>query len=147
MKVLLFLLAAVAAAVTAAGAFAAPPATHTGSGAKPATTGPGCKPQVTVVLHGSVTSAPGSAPTLPFALMVNITSANNHGHAFVKASQPFPVSVTSSTKVSRQGDKSLASLQPGDKVTVQARSCKADLAAGATPALTAKMVSAHPASS
>jgi hypothetical protein len=79
---------------------------------------------------------------LPFTLMVNVTSANSHGQAFVKLNQP--VMVTSTTKVSRQGDKSLASLLALDKVTVQARACKADLAGGATPTLTARMVSAHP---
>jgi hypothetical protein len=101
---------------------------------------------VTVVLHGTVATAPGATPVLPFSLMVNVKTANNHGQAFVKATQPVTIIVTSTTKVSRQGAKSLASLLAGDKVTVQARTCKADLAAGATPALTANMVSAHPAS-
>jgi hypothetical protein len=147
MKVKMFVLAVAAAALAASAAVAAPPATHPGNGSKPSTTGPGCKPQIMVVLHGTVATAPGATPALPFSLMVNVKSANSHGHAYVKASQPFAVVVTSTTKVSRQGNKSLSSLLAGDKVTVQARSCKADLAGGATPALTAKMVSAHPARS
>jgi hypothetical protein len=100
-----------------------------------------------VVLHGTVATAPGTTPTLPFSLMLNITSSNKQGKAFVKATQPLPVSVTTTTKLSRQGAASLSSLLAGDKLTVKARTCKADLAAGAAPALTATMVSAHPTSS
>jgi hypothetical protein len=146
MKAKMFLFVVVAAALTASAAFAAPPATNPGNGSKPSTTGAGCKPQVTVVLHGTVATAPGATPVLPFSLTVNVKSANSHGQVFVKATQPVTITVTSTTKISRQGSKSLASLLAGDKVTVQARSCKADLAAGAAPALTARMVSAHPAS-
>jgi hypothetical protein len=144
----LFVLAFGAAVLSASAAVAAPPATHPGSGAKPLTTGPGCKPQIMVVLHGTVATAPGPTPTLPFSLMVNVTSANKHGKAYVDPTkQPVTITVTSSTKVSRQGDKSLASLLANDKVTVHARTCKADLVGGATPGLTATMVSAHPAAS
>ncbi len=41
--------------------------------------------------------------------------------------------------------KTLADLLAGDRVLVQAKVCKADLAQGATPPLTAKRVVAHPA--
>jgi hypothetical protein len=145
LKTLLLVLAA--AALTSSAALAAPPATHPGNGAKPPTTGAGCKPQVTVVLHGALAAAPGTSPTLPFSLMVTVASANRHGHAYVKATQPVAVTVTASTKISREGARSLASLLAGDRVTIDARPCAADLAAGATPALTATMVSAHPAAS
>src|SRR3954451_15237109 len=103
------LLALATAALTASAAFGAPPVTHSdkGKGVKPPTTGTGCKPEVMVVLHGTVATAPGATPTLPFSLMLNISSANHAGAAFAKAAQPLPVSVTLTTKVSRQGAKSL----------------------------------------
>jgi hypothetical protein len=92
-----------------------------------------------VVVHGTVAAAPGAAPTLPFSLMVTAKSANAHGKAFVNPNTPLGITVTSGTRVSREGEQD-------DQVTVQARTCKADLANGARPALTATMVSAHPAS-
>jgi hypothetical protein len=39
--------------------------------------------------------------------------------------------------------KQLSELKPGFRVLIQARVCKADLANGATPALTASKVIAH----
>jgi hypothetical protein len=78
--------------------------------------------------------------------MVTVKSANSLGKAFVNPNTPLGISVTSSTHVSRQGAKTLSSLLQNDKVTIQARTCKADLAKGAKPALTATTVSAHPAS-
>jgi hypothetical protein len=146
MKLKVLVLAVAAAAMTASAAFAAKPATHPGNGSKPPTTGIGCKPHIKVVLHGTVAAAPGSAPTLPFTLMVTVTSANAHGKAFVNPSAPLGIAVTSSTRVSREGSNTLSSLLQNDQVNVQARACKADLANGAKPALTATMVSAHPAS-
>src|SRR5262249_34447079 len=140
-----FLLALTAAALSASAAVAAPPTTHPGKGSKPPTTGVGCKPQIMVVLHGTVATAPGAGPTLPFGLQVRVKSANPHGQAFVKAPQPVTITVTSSTLISREGSSSLSSLLANDQVNVQARVCKADLANSATPALTARMVSAHPA--
>lgn len=56
------------------------------------------------------------------------------------------VTVDEDTKVRRQGKKTLGDLLPGDRVLVQTRACKADLAEGAPPALTASRVVAHPAS-
>jgi hypothetical protein len=47
--------------------------------------------------------------------------------------------------VRRQGKKTLGDLAAGDRELVQARVCKADLAASATPQLTATRVIAHPA--
>jgi hypothetical protein len=134
------------AALTASAAVAAPPASHPGNGpksgdpGKPPTTGTNCKPQITVVLHGTVAVAPGATPVLPFGLQVAVSSANSHGQAFVKATQPVTITVTSSTKIVNQGKSSLSSLLMGDQVTVQARTCKADLASGAAPSLTARMV-------
>jgi hypothetical protein len=145
MRFKVFVLAVAAAAMTSSVALAAKPTSNPGNGSKPATTGARCKPEITVVLHGTVAAAPGSRPVLPFNLMITIKSANSFGKTFVNPSTPLGISVTSSTRVSRQGSKTLSSLLQNDNVTIQARTCKADLANGAKPALTATMVTAHPA--
>src|SRR5579871_3349258 len=144
---IVFVLAAATGALTASAALTAPPAMHPGTGSKPPASGAGCRPQITVVLHGTIATAPSSDPTLPFALMVDVSSANAHGRAFVNTTQPVTATVTSSTRISRQGDHKLADLLAGDLVTLQARTCKTDLSAGATPSLTATMLNAHPAGS
>ena len=54
------------------------------------------------------------------------------------------VTVIGSSKINRQGSKLLSSLLSGDRLLIQARACKADLAIGTTPALTAARVIAHP---
>lgn len=126
------------AGLAVSSALAAPPADK----GKPPASGPGCKPQIMVVLKGTLASTPGASAT---ALSVNVTSGNRWGRAYVKATQPLSVGVNASTKIRRQGGKTLASLQKDDRVLVQARVCKADLKADATPALTARIVVAHPA--
>jgi hypothetical protein len=127
------------AAVTASAALAAPPA---GKG-KPPTTGPGCKPAVAVVLKGTLAANGAAAPS---ALSVTVTGGNRFAAAYKKATQPVSISITSTTKINRQGDHNPADLKSGDRVNIQARSCKADLANNAMPALTATRVSAHAAS-
>jgi hypothetical protein len=147
MKLKIIFLALAAAALTASAAIAAPP---TGKG-KPATTGPGCKPQVAVILTGTVATAPGATPVLPFALSVNVTRANHQGSAYAKLTQPISVTVTTDTKIHRQGAKTLSALLAGDRVTIHARACKADLKSAdpavATATLTATKIDAHPAKS
>jgi hypothetical protein len=149
MKLKMILLALATMALTASVALAKPPATtlhvDPAHATKPPATGPGCKPQVSIVLKGTVAVAPGATPVLPFSLTVNVKHANKQGKAYVKATQPVTVIVTSDTKVNRQDNHSLAAFLAGDRVTVQARACKADLAHGATPALTATRVDAHAA--
>jgi hypothetical protein len=135
LKVLLVGLAATGLVVSSA--VAAPPADK----GKP-TTGPGCKPQVTVVLKGTLAATPGASAT---TLSVNVTKGNWWGRAYVKATQPTPIAVNSDTKVRRQGGKSLGDLLKDDRVLVQARVCKADLKDDAVVALTASKVIAHPA--
>ena len=139
MKSKVLMTALVAAVLGASAAVAAPPP---GKG-KPPATGEGCKPKVTVVLKGTLTATPGISAS---ALSVNVTRANRHGRAYVAAAQPTSVLVDEDTKVRRRGKKTLGDLLSGDRVVVQARTCKADLAAGATPPLTATRVVAHPAS-
>jgi hypothetical protein len=136
MKLKPLLTGIVVAAVAVSSATAAPPA---GKG-KPPTTGPGCKPRITVVLKGTLATTPGANAT---SLSVNVTSANHWGQAYTK--KTVAVGVDSSTMVRRQGAKTLGSLVSGDRVLVQARTCKADLANNATPALMASRVIAHAA--
>lgn len=115
---------------------------------KPPPTGPGCKPQVSVILKGTVHTAPGGAAALPFALLVDVKHSNKLGHAYVTGAQPVTVTVDANTRIGRNNTHGLAALQAmlaGDRVVVQARVCKADLSGGKTPALTAKRVVAHPA--
>jgi hypothetical protein len=133
------------------------------NGKKPPASGLGCRPEVMVILKGTLANAPGATPVLPFALQLKLSSANRFGEAFLVANQPITVTLTSQTKITRQGSKSLASLQSGDRVLIQARACKTDLTpnaattAGTTattttpsaptlPALTAIHIVAHPTS-
>jgi len=126
MKMKLLLVGLVAASLGVSAAVAAPPP---GKG-KPPTTGESCKPKVTVVLKGTLAATPGVSAS---ALSVNVTRANRWGRAYVAASQPTSVGVDAKTKVRRQGMKTLGDLRSGDRVLVQARTCKAELAEGATP--------------
>ena len=132
MKSRVLLVGLTAALLSVSAAVAAPPP---GKG-KPPTTGAGCKPKVTVVLKGLLTGAP---------LSVDVTSANRWGRAYVAGTASTSIVVTADTKVRRQGKKLVTELVVGDRVLVQAKVCKADLAEGAMPALTAVRVVAHPA--
>ena len=115
---------------------------------KPPKTGLGCKPQVTVVLKGTIPTAPGGGATLPFALAITTKHSNRFGQAYVKGTQPVTVQVTDTSKIRRHAAKGLDALRAmlaGDRVLVTARVCAADLANNATPLLTAVRVVAHPA--
>ena len=138
MKIKTFLAGLAIAGLAVSSAVAAPPADK----GKPKTTGLGCKPQITVVLKGTLASTPGASAT---ALSVTVTSGNRWGRAYVKATQPTTVAVNADTKVRRQGAKTLAALLADDRVLVQARVCKEDLKEDKTPGLTAARVIAHPA--
>ena len=137
MKLKALVVAGALALLGASVAIAAPPA---GKG-KPPTTGAGCKPMISVILRGTLAADAGSAPT---ALSVNVTGGN-HFAAVWKNKQGVSVALGASTKVNRQGDTNAADLKSGDRVNIHARSCKADLANSATPALTATRVTAHAA--
>lgn len=146
------------AAVTVSVAVAAPPpgkgkppapgqenggTTATLGKGKPSTTVVACRPRVAIVLKGTLSSAPTVSDT---SIAVNVTSSNHHGASYAKASQPTAILVDSRTVVRRQGKKRLTDLVAGDRVLVQARVCKADLADGGVPQLTATRIVAHPAS-
>ena len=132
MKVRMLLVGLAAVALTASSALAAQPADK---GKKP-TTGAGCKPQVTVVLKGTLKVAP---------LSVDVTSGNRWGRAYVEGTANTLITVNDDTKVRRQGKAEIGDLELGDRVLVQAKVCKAELKDDLTPALTARMVVAHPA--
>jgi hypothetical protein len=138
MKLKFVVVAMLAAMFSVSAAIAAPPE---GKG-KPPATGDGCKPKVTVVLKGTLVSASTDS------LSMNVTRSNRWGRAYVTAGSA-SVTVDEKTKVRGKGMKTvadLAELKAGDRVLVQARACKADLAEAATP-LTAVRVVAHPAKS
>jgi hypothetical protein len=133
MKFRVLLVGIAAAMLSVSAAVAAPP---DGKG-KPPTTGEGCKPRVTVVLKGTLTGAP---------LTVDVTSANRWGRVYVPGTASTSIAVDpNTTKVRRQGKALISDLVVGDRVLVQARVCKADLADDVMPPLTAVRVVAHPA--
>jgi hypothetical protein len=140
------ILAAVAVLVLAVAsvALAGPPegkGKPEGAKGKPAKTGVGCKPAVSVVLKGTLASVPGAGTSFT----MNVTSGNAFGRAYVAAAQPVTIQTTASTKVRRQGAKEASALVVGDWALVQARACKADLANGAVAPLTALRITAKPA--
>ena len=130
MKIKLFLIATVAAAIVVSSAVASPPADK----GKPNSTGPGCRPSIAVILKGTLTGVGNP-------LTVNVTSANHWGKAYLGSGKQ--VATTTDTKVRGQGMKQLSELKSGFRVLIQARVCKADLANGGTPALTASKFIAH----
>jgi hypothetical protein len=140
MKFRMIVVVVAMAAAAGSSALAAPPA---GKG-KPSASGPGCKPAVAVILRGTLATNGAAAP---FTLTLTAKSGNHFAQAYVKANLPVSISVTAQTRINRQGDTNPADLKSNDLAMIQARACKADLANGATPALTAIRVTAHPAAS
>ena len=137
MKIKVFLASLAIAGLAVSSAVAAPP---DGKG-KPRT-GEGCKPQISVVLKGTLASAPSTT-----SLSVNVTGTNRWGRAYKPTAN---VTLDAKTKVRGGGMKSVADLvadlKAGDRVLVQARVCKDDLKdPTAKPALTASKVIGHPA--
>jgi hypothetical protein len=132
-----FVLVGLAALLSVSTAVAAPPSDK----GKSPTTGAGCKPKVTVVLRGTFTSASTTS------LSMSVVGANHWGKAW-KTAGTASVTLDDKTKVRGNGMKSVADLsklKSGDRVLVQARTCKADLASNAMPTLTAVRVVGHPA--
>jgi hypothetical protein len=151
MKFRILVLALVTALVGASVAFAHDNPGNGRPSAKPGkpTTGPNCRPRVKVVLRGTLANDPAAGDT---SLQLNVTKANRHGRAYVSAAQPMTVNVDAKTKIRRKAQgsdpsKTFESLAMGDQVKLDAKACKADLANGATPALTARHVLAKPANS
>ena len=134
MKLKSIVVAVCAVGLVVSSAVAAPPP---GKG-KPETTGANCKPKVTVVLKGELTSAATGS------LAMEVSRANRWGRPWATLGAATVV-VDSTTKVRRNGKKLLTDLVVGDRLLVQARACKADLMATTPPALTGVRVVAHPA--
>ena len=145
MKLKVLLVGLTAAMLSVSVAVAAPPP---GKGkpetaGKPSTTGPTCRPMVTVVLKGTITGT--TSGTTSGSLSMTVTHANRWGRAYATAGSA-TVTTTTDTKVRRNGGKSLTDLKVDDWVLVQARACKAALLTqGTPPTLTAVRVVAHPA--
>jgi hypothetical protein len=77
------------------------------------------------------------------SLDMTVTGSNRWGRAWAKAGSATLTVTTDKTKVRRNGKTT--GLVATDRVLVQARVCKADLANDAMPTLTAVRVVAHPA--
>ena len=80
-----------------------------GAPAKPPTTGPGCKPAVSVILKGTLTSDPEFVGAGSFTM--NTTGANKPGKVFVGGAAE-TITVGADTKVRRRNaPKLIASLE------------------------------------
>ena len=78
-------------------------------------------------------------------LSVDVTSGNRWGRAYVEGTANTRSRSIRRYEGSPSGQGGIGDLELGDRVLVQAKVCKADLKNNATPALTARMVVAHPA--
>jgi hypothetical protein len=140
MRLRLFAVVLGAVALGVSSAVAAPPP---GKGkpetaGKPATTGALCRPKVTVVLKGTLTSVSAAS------LGIDVEHGNRWARAYTSLGTATLV-MNDTTKVRRNGKKLVSDLAVGDRLLVQARACKADLTAqGTPPALTAVRAVAHP---
>lgn len=147
MKLKVLVVGVLAAVLGVSAAVAAPPPGkgkpaspgNSATAGKPAPIGLGCKPKVTVVLKGTLTGVSGSTLTM------TVTGGNRWARALVTAGTASVTVDPSTTKVRRNGAKTLADLKPTDWLLVQARACKADLMAVTPPSLTAVRIVAHPA--
>ena len=89
---------------------------------KPPAQGQGCKPKVTVVLKGALTSDPAAGAT---SLTMDVKGTNAPGKSLKGLG--VTIALDSKTKVRRQGAKTVESLASDDRANVQLRRCKADL--------------------
>jgi hypothetical protein len=128
--------------VAFAAALAVPVAFGAPSKGKPPATGPNCKPNVSVILKGTLTSDPEFAGAGTFTM--NTTRANKPGKVFVGGAAE-TITVGANTKIRRQNSpKLVASLESGDRVVVHVKACKGALPLDAAEltALTALRVNA-----
>jgi hypothetical protein len=144
-------LLAVFAAGLAAASFATagpPPGKGHGHGKKDSTSSAtttsalSCHPIVSTILKGTFMSGGGTSFTM------TVKHANHHGQKLLGTQT---VTVDSGTKFRRNGPATLADFVSGDRLLVQARTCKAKHGAAAAAAdadsapLLAKRVVGHPA--
>jgi hypothetical protein len=100
-----------------------------------------CKPKVSAILKGTFVSGGGTAFTM------NVTRSNYHARQLL--GEALTIEVDEKTKYRRKGHAELSDFEAGDRLNVQARTCKqrkgeAPASAEATPML-AKRVVGHPA--
>ena len=103
---------------------------------KPDQTGDNCRPKVSFILKGTLTSVGDTS------FHMDVTKANHHARALLGDRE---VTVNDHTKYRRMGHASMTDLVAGDRLKVQVRGCKAG--DPETMELLAKRVVAHPASS
>lgn len=111
MKLLSVFLAVAAVAIPMASAKGKPPAQ-----------GEGCRPKVTVMLKGTLTSDPAEGAT---SFTMNVKGTNAHGKELTGLG--VTIAVDPKTKIRRQGAKTVESLAMDDRASVQLRRCKKDL--------------------
>jgi hypothetical protein len=112
-----------------------------GAGAKPPATGVACKPKISVILRGALTT---DGAAVPSTVTLNLAGGNHFAKAYLDAKTPLVVALTADTRIVRGGSHNPLDLKVGDLVNVRASVCKADLAHGAMPPLTAVRLVAHP---
>jgi hypothetical protein len=76
-----------------------------------------CKPNVAVILKGTFVSGAGTSFTM------DVTQTNSHGRAL--AGKPLTLMTDAKTKFRRNGHAELSDFKAGDRLNVQARTCKA----------------------
>jgi hypothetical protein len=101
---------------------------------KPPPTGDNCRPKVSFILKGTLTSLGDTS------FHMNVMKANRHGRALLGDHE---IMVNDATKFRRKGHATMADLVAGDRLKVQVRGCKRG--DPATMELLAKRVVAHPA--
>jgi hypothetical protein len=120
------------------------PAATTAKGPPPKN-GPGCKPNVTVILKGTLTTDPGVSAT---SFNMDVTGANKHGKSLVTKPTATNVTITvnANTKIRRNGKKTVDALALGDRAVVRIMRCKADLplTTSTVDDVAASRVTAHP---
>ena len=112
---------------------------------KPPKSGAGCKPAVKVVLKGVLAADVDPADGDTSFTMV-VKRSNRFGRAWRLAGSA-TINVDQNTRIRRKGANNLGALAPNDRLLVSAKACKADLANGGMPDLTARKIAAHPARS
>jgi hypothetical protein len=128
--------------VTLVAALAVPVAFGAPSKGKPPAQGPGCKPSVTVILKGTLTSDPGVGAT---SFTMDVTGMTNaHGKSLKGLG--VTITVDDKTKIRRQGATTIDALAKDDRAVVQIRRCKKDLplTVDTVDDVAASRVTAHP---
>lgn len=139
MRLKIFVVALVASLVAVSAALAHD---NPGKGHKPKT-GAGCRPAVAVRLSG-VLAADVDPQDGDTSFVLTIQHSNKWGRAYKQAGSA-TILVDAKTRIRREGAQNLGALAPNDRVHVLAKACKADLAHGGMPDLTARKIGAHPA--